>query len=42
VPWKIAAKACRVASLLELLNLSPLARVVGFVEARDRLRGEQP
>lgn len=38
VPWKIAAKACRVATLFELLNLSPLRRVIGFVEARDRLR----
>jgi hypothetical protein len=38
VPWKIAAKACMVVTLFELLNLTPLRRVIGFVEARDRLR----
>lgn len=40
VPWRVAAKACRVRTLLELLNLSPVHRVIGFVEARDRLRAQ--
>lgn len=37
VEWGIAAKACRVRTLRELLHVEPTARVIGFIDARDRL-----
>lgn len=36
--WRLVAKACRVRTLRDLLNLAPVHRVIGLVEARDRLR----
>lgn len=38
VAWKVAAKACRVATLFELLNLEPRARLRGFADAHYRIR----
>jgi hypothetical protein len=40
IGWKVAAKACGVRTLLELLHLEPPVRLLGFASARDQLLAE--